>query len=117
MINSPKTGLRIIPNESNFIVLPSNISRSTAVGAILRPGGPAQSVPTMWFSQAEAEPSQDSDVDLLLCMGADEKLLSRLNELHNAETVTTSGKGSDAKWRLAVPEVIPTLWKFTSPDE
>ncbi|GJJ09322.1 hypothetical protein Clacol_003544 [Clathrus columnatus] len=107
-------GLRIIPSENCFIVLPSNISRSTAVGAILRPGGPAQSVPSVWFSHPETEPSQDADVDLLLCMGADEKLLSRLNELHNAETVTTSGKGSDAKWRLTVPEIIPTLWKFTS---
>lgn len=103
--------------ETSFIVLPSNISRSTAVGAILRPGGPAQSIPTMWFSHPESDPSQDLDVDLLLCMGTDEKLLSRLNELHNAETVTTSGKGSDAKWRLTVPEVIPTLWKFTSSEQ
>jgi len=54
------------------------------------------------------------DVDIVMCIGADEKLLSRLNELDNAETCTTSGKGSDAKWRLGVEEVIPTLWKFAN---
>ncbi|KAF8512946.1 alpha-trehalose-phosphate synthase [Hysterangium stoloniferum] len=103
-------GLRIIPGENSFIVLPNNISRSTAVGAILRPGGPAESIPTMWFSPAETGPS--TEVDLLFCLGGDEKLMSRLNEVDNAETVTTSGKESDAKWRLAVSDVIPTLWKF-----
>src|SRR5882757_998428 len=36
-------GLRIIPGANSFLVLPNNISRSTAVGAILHPGGPARS--------------------------------------------------------------------------
>ena len=35
-------GLRIIPGANSFLVLPNNISRSTAVGAILHPGGPAR---------------------------------------------------------------------------
>jgi hypothetical protein len=32
-------GLSIIPGASSFLVLPNNISRSSAVGAILNPGG------------------------------------------------------------------------------
>ena len=36
-------GLRIIPGKNSFLVLPNNVSRSTAVGAILHPGGPARS--------------------------------------------------------------------------
>jgi trehalose 6-phosphate synthase/phosphatase len=64
----------------------------------------------MWFSPTETGPS--TEVDLLLSIGGDEKLLSRLNEVDNAETVTTSGKESDAKWRLAVPDVIPTLLRI-----
>jgi trehalose 6-phosphate synthase complex regulatory subunit len=35
--------LRIITGANSFLVLPNNISRSTAVGAILHPGGPLQS--------------------------------------------------------------------------
>jgi len=64
-----------------------------------------------WAEGGEGGESGDS-IDLVLCIGADEKLLSRLNELHNAETVTTSGKGSDAKWRLDVKEVVGALWRF-----
>jgi hypothetical protein len=40
-------GLRIIPGRSSFLVLPNNISRSSAVGAILDPGGPARSPVSM----------------------------------------------------------------------
>jgi hypothetical protein len=36
-------GLWIIPGSNSFLVLLNNISQSTAVGAILHPGGPAQS--------------------------------------------------------------------------
>ena len=37
-------GLPIIPDANSFLVLPNSISRSMAVGAILHPGGPAQSL-------------------------------------------------------------------------
>ena len=87
------------------------------MGAILRPGGPSQSIPTSWFTPEITTPDDTvQDVDIVISIGADEKLLSRLNELDNAnaETCTTSGKGSDAKWRLAVEDVIPTLWKFAN---
>ncbi|KAF9234548.1 hypothetical protein BU15DRAFT_78906 [Melanogaster broomeanus] len=36
-------GLRIIPGANSFLILPNNISRSTAVGAILHSGGPTHS--------------------------------------------------------------------------
>ncbi|KIJ47269.1 glycosyltransferase family 20 protein [Sphaerobolus stellatus SS14] len=100
-------GLRIIPRPSSFIVLPSNVSRSSAVGAIMRPNGPGSS---MQNDNEGNEPLEN--IDLVLCIGSDEKLLSRLNELHNAETVTTSGKGSDARWRLDVGDVVGMLWRF-----
>ena len=35
--------LRIIPGKNSFLVLPYNVSRSTTIGAILDPGGPARS--------------------------------------------------------------------------
>ncbi|KAF8508074.1 glycosyltransferase family 20-domain-containing protein [Gautieria morchelliformis] len=108
-------GLRIIPGRNSFLVIPGNISRSSAVGAILRPGGPSEAIPTSWFTPEVTAPDDTvQDVDIVICIGADEKLLSRLNELDNAETCTTSGKGSDGKWRLNVEEVIPTLWKFAN---
>jgi trehalose 6-phosphate synthase complex regulatory subunit len=47
-----------------------------------------------------------------MAIGGDEKLLRRLNELDNAETVTTGWKGSDAKWRLPKEEVLDTLRAF-----
>lgn len=84
------------------------------MGAILRPGGPSQSIPSSWFTPEVTTPDTTQDVDIVMCIGADEKLLSRLNELDNADTCTTSGKGSDAKWRLSVEDVIPTLWKFAN---
>ena len=38
-----------------------------------------------------------------------EKLLTRLNEFDAAETVSTSGKGTDAKWRLESEEALEVL--------
>ncbi|KAF8153874.1 glycosyltransferase family 20-domain-containing protein [Crassisporium funariophilum] len=151
-------GLRIIPGKNSFLVLPNNVSRSTAVGAILHPGGPARSPhsplrsnsfssntsassrgPIIHVSSSPIAtasggwmPSHDrsnsgfstgvggfsssgggfdggfgnngglEDVDFLLAMSSDEKLLRRLNEFEGAETVSTSGrgKGTDAKWRM-----------------
>jgi len=134
-------GLRIIPGNNSFLVLPNNISRSTAVGAILHPGGPARSAfhpnhfrphnshatsPTArqnsrsWSFSDASTPSLLSasttlggddflgggsaesagEIDFLLAISSDEKLLRRLNEFDGSETVSTSGRGTDAKWRL-----------------
>ncbi|KAI0072180.1 glycosyltransferase family 20 protein [Panus rudis PR-1116 ss-1] len=111
-------GLRIIPGANSFLVLPNNISRSTAVGAILHPGGPAHSPlgRTAWLSPEALEAEHEPDVDFVLSIGKDEKLMRRLNELDNAETVSTGvvvgEKGTDAKWKLRVEEVPSVLARF-----
>ena len=109
-------GLRIIPGSTSFLVLPNNISRSTAVGAILHPGGPARSPlvrHAVWVSPDSVESEDATDVDFVLAVGKDEKLMRRLNELDGAETCSTrANKGTDAKWRLDVYQVVPTLWRF-----
>lgn len=46
---------------------------------------------------------------LVLAIGGDEKLLRRLNELDNVETMSTSRKGTDAKWKLDPREVLSVL--------
>ena len=46
------------------------------------------------------ESSVGGDRDFSLALGSDEKLLGRLNEFDGAETVSTSGKGTDAKWKF-----------------
>lgn len=45
----------------------------------------------------------------VFAVSGDEKLLRRLNELDNAETVSTSRKGTDAKWKLDPKEVMGVL--------
>ncbi|KAJ3496620.1 hypothetical protein NLJ89_g10458 [Agrocybe chaxingu] len=126
-------GLRIIPGRNSFLVLPNNISRSTAIGAILHPGGPARSPVTSHSSWMTASASDGlsrtafgldeggfggfnsgdvggtHDVDFLLAVSSDEKLLRRLNEFDGAETVSTSGKGTDAKWKLESEEAAGLL--------
>jgi trehalose 6-phosphate synthase complex regulatory subunit len=104
--------LRIIPGETSFLVLPNFISRSTAVGAILHPGGPAQSPLTgraAWVAPEtlEAESTLNEN-DFIFAVGADEKLLRRLNEL-NAETCSTGIRGTDAKWRVDKTKVASIL--------
>jgi hypothetical protein len=42
-------------------------------------------------------------------VSGDEKLLRQLNKLDNAETVSTSRKGTDAKWKLEPREVVSVL--------
>jgi hypothetical protein len=39
-------------------------------------------------------------------------LLRRLNEFDGAETVSTSGKGTDAKWRLESEDTLGVLKGF-----
>jgi len=108
--------LRIIPGATSFLVIPSNISRSSAVGAILQPGGPS-TMSSYSFTSGGADNIVDvvhdsSEIDFVMAIGGDQKLLRRLNELDNAETVTTSRKGSDAKWRLKKDQVLSTLAAF-----
>ncbi|THH17685.1 hypothetical protein EW146_g3181 [Bondarzewia mesenterica] len=110
-------GLRIIPGENSFLVLPNYISRSTAVGAILHPGGPAHSPlagRAAWMAPDSLETENVSDTDFVLAVGSDEKLLRRLNELDNAETCSTGVKGTDAKWKLDKAEVVSVLKQFAS---
>lgn len=108
-------GLRIIPGANSFLVLPNNISRSTAVGAILHPGGPAHSprssIPDL---DVPVNGSVGRETGFVFAVGGDEKLLRRLNELENAETVSTSGKGTDAKWKLDAGDVGEVMWTFAN---
>ncbi|TFY58376.1 hypothetical protein EVJ58_g6450, partial [Rhodofomes roseus] len=89
-------GLRIIPGANSFLVLPNNISRSTAVGAILSPGGPAHSAlasRAAWLAPEATEPGERDRV-------------------WNAETVSTGSKGTDAKWKLEPEQVLSVLGRF-----
>ncbi|KZT69420.1 glycosyltransferase family 20 protein [Daedalea quercina L-15889] len=108
-------GLRIIPGANSFLVLPNNISRSTAVGAILSPGGPAHSAlasRAAWLAPEATEPESVTDYDFVLAVGKDQKLMRRLNELENAETVSMTSKGTDAKWKLEPERVLGVLERF-----
>jgi hypothetical protein len=132
-------GLRIIPGASSFLVLPNNISRSSAVGAILNPGGPARSpVSLSPVSMSAAFPTGlgmsgmgkgiggeagsvtpgGNDFDFVLAVSGDEKLLRRLNELDGAETCYTKGQkgkgGTDARWKLDRGEAVRVLWLFAN---
>ncbi|KIK93311.1 glycosyltransferase family 20 protein [Paxillus rubicundulus Ve08.2h10] len=108
-------GLRIIPGSSSFLVLPNNISRSTAVGAILHPGGPAYSPRSgMALASVNGRGDVSDDASFVFAVGGDEKLLRRLNELDNAETASTSRKGTDAKWKLDPKDVVSVLAQFAN---
>ena len=52
------------------------------------------------------------DVDFLLAISSDEKMLRRLNEFDVSETVSTSGKGTDGKWKLDSEETVKMLEMF-----
>ena len=54
------------------------------------------------------------DVDFLLAVSSDEKMLMRLNEFDVSETVSTSGKGTDGKWKLESEEAVKALEMFAS---
>jgi len=153
-------GLRIIPGKNSFLVLPTNISRSTAVGAILNPGGPLSASPTVPLSNAARRSSTSSsskttpsssplsksftklagmkpwmpvaledkeggwgaaaggsgEVDFMMVVSADERLLRRVDEWEGAETVSVReegvGRGTDARWRVAPGEVGSVLEAF-----
>jgi hypothetical protein len=105
---------------NSFLVLPNNISRSSAISSILHPGGPARSPLGGRNSALLPSDLTDSDgphdVDFMLVIGSDEKLLRKMNEVDNAETCSTSAanKGTDAKWRIRMDEVIDVLWQFAN---
>jgi hypothetical protein len=84
---------------------------------VLHPGGPAHS-PQMgrapWMSPEPGGVNPAYDVDFVLAVSSDEKLLRRLNEFDNAETCSTRGKGTDARWKLHPGEVIGSLWQFAN---
>ena len=49
------------------------------------------------------------ETDFLMAVSSDERLLRRLNENDVAETVSTSGKGTDARWRMDYEDVKGVL--------
>ncbi|KAJ7480172.1 alpha,alpha-trehalose-phosphate synthase [Mycena galericulata] len=92
-------GLRIIPGENSFLVLPNNNT--------LQRGG--------WMSpEVDGDGIAHGDLDLVLAVTGDEKLIRRLNEFDYAETVATGRKATDAKWKLDAGKVLETLGVFAS---
>ncbi|TFK33317.1 hypothetical protein BDQ12DRAFT_670333 [Crucibulum laeve] len=51
------------------------------------------------FEDQQARPPS-FQADFLIAIGSDEKLLRRLNEFNENATISTGGKGTDAKWKL-----------------
>ena len=112
-------GLRIIPGANSFLVIPNNISRSTAIGAILHPGGPGRvsgGLTAASFTLEANDFDSPNGVDFILAIGTDEKLMRRLNEFDNAETCSTAppNKGTDAKWRINYAEVRGVLTQLAN---
>ncbi|KAG1751823.1 hypothetical protein EDB19DRAFT_1903777 [Suillus lakei] len=105
----------IIPGSDSFLVLPNNISRSTAVGVILHPGGPAHSPHSSSIPDIDVPVNGGGgEMGFVFAVGGDEKLLRRLHELDNAGMVSTGGKGTDAKWKLDAGDVGDVMWLFAN---
>ncbi|KAI6107081.1 hypothetical protein EDD16DRAFT_1898957 [Pisolithus croceorrhizus] len=109
--------LRIIPGQNSFLVLPrpacSPLGGDTGVGDVDNDGH-WSSVTTGGCtggttSSTGGRVSSAAESTLVLAIGGDEKLLRRLNELDGAETVSTSRRGADAKWKLDPREVLGVL--------
>ncbi|KAG6371761.1 glycosyltransferase family 20-domain-containing protein [Boletus reticuloceps] len=90
-------------------VLLNNISWSMAVGAILHPGGPAQSCGLAASLSSRHDGASGDETHSVFAVSGDKKLLRWLNELDNVETVSTSRKGTDAKWKLDPKDVMLVL--------
>ena len=93
-------------------MLPNNISRSTAVGAILQPGGPLRTQLTAraaaaWLSSEAMEADNATDFDFVLGVGKDERLMRRLNEL---ERSTYIASGSLFVWEESDDEMGLKRW-------
>jgi trehalose 6-phosphate synthase/phosphatase len=58
--------------------------------------------PELDFGGSTGGGSKGEELDFLLAISGDEKLLRRVNEFDGAETCrsTGTGRGSDAKWRV-----------------
>ena len=54
----------------------------------------------------------DDDVEFVLAIGSDEKLIRCLNEMEGAETCSVSGRGSDARWKIDLDDVVRVLMGF-----
>ena len=78
---------------------------------VMEEGGTPVRVPLLLPDAADAENS--TEFDFVLAVGKDEKLMRRLNELDNAETCSTSNRGTDAKWKLDPDQVVPALQRFS----
>ena len=73
----------------------------------------------MWFSNISSEDTDLlTDIDFVLAVSGDEKLLRRLGELEFAETVSITagdgtGKYTSARWRVEKKDVLDVLTRFT----
>ncbi|KAG8686509.1 hypothetical protein FRC11_008836 [Ceratobasidium sp. 423] len=119
--------LRIIPGSSSFLILPKNVSRSTAVGIILsshETNGPIlprstsddvallSPVGSPLSLRVPQPPGQQQNIPILY-IGADEHLIRRLNELSGAETCAASGRATFAKWRIDTTQIGDLLASFS----
>ncbi|KAF8717872.1 Trehalose-phosphatase, partial [Rhizoctonia solani] len=119
-------GLRIIPGSSSFLILPKNVSRSTAVGTILSSHETDKPILPRSTSEDVALLSPGSPVSLrgpqppgqhqsvpILYIGTDEHLTRRLNELSAAETCAAGGRATFAKWRIDSTQIGDLLAAFS----
>lgn len=122
------TGLRIVPGQSSFLLLPKYISRSTAVGAILSPPGASSpglpTSPTVETSTLLSPVSAPISISAalgpsarersILYIGADEHLIRRLNELPGAQTCAAGGRATFAHWRIDPAALEDVLAAFNA---
>ena len=99
-----------MPASRSFLVLPKTASRLSAVGAILKPNDPSSLFgPDVPLSTPATPIPSTGPFDFVLAVGGDERLLGRLNDLPGSVTVSTSGKNSDAKYKLAKEDSVSAL--------
>jgi hypothetical protein len=124
-LGSPPQGpLRHLIGDRYAHLLGGTISTPTALPSSVLPSGigtPIVQHPAIPQVEGSALPNSDSagsqgfssitDYELILAISGDEPLIRRLNRLPGAvvETCTTSGKGSDAHWRLNPADVVSLL--------
>jgi hypothetical protein len=115
-------GLRIVPGANSFLVLPADVGRGAALATILDPAGPVQNpvrTPgsprlggikrSMSLSRALAG-EESAGHDFVFALSGDERLLRRLGEQEDVETVSTAGaRASEARWTTAPEEALGVL--------
>jgi trehalose 6-phosphate synthase/phosphatase len=63
-----------------------------------------------WMAMEQADlDSAEEDLDFILAIGTDERLLRRLNDIDFSETCSTSGRATEAKWQLDPAQSIDVL--------